>query len=351
MWINDYPKGTQHKALWNEKTDFVYALKKADDKWLETLRTAVEPIRNDILNQPMNSELADLESISLTIPFRLKLLISMLCDNNPRANVLTQGQDTICQLIMFNTKVRTTSHSQTVPAKTSRHSKSSEVPVSQYISLKLYQIVRSKELVSVLFQYGIGLSYWRVISLIGEISAVVQELYKRSGNRVLPSALRKDIFTVFIDDNVDANSASNDATSNFHGGSVTALQFLTDDNQGEKRYKKKCSELTKDEQKTDICPALSVYLSVEPFHQKSNDPYPPLQTFAPPEDFSYDLNNLSAKITLQAVFKMNEIEEAEWMSIVSQKIDIDVNTNESIEEPLSWTAHHSQKSRDAKKSL
>ena len=52
-----------------------------------------------------------------------------------------------------------------------------EAEVSQYIAIKLYNIVRSKNLIQTLFAHGIGISYKRVISL-DELSLTVLELYQ-----------------------------------------------------------------------------------------------------------------------------------------------------------------------------
>ena len=50
---------------------------------------------------------------------------------------------------------------------------------------------------------GITLAYDKIRSCLDELSQTVQVLFKDSDNKVLPSELRKGIFTVFVDDNVD----------------------------------------------------------------------------------------------------------------------------------------------------
>ena len=61
------------------------------------------------------------------------------------------------------------------------------------------------------------MSYTKVINLISEISVEMKDLFRRSDNNLLPSQLRKGIFTVMVDVNLDANSSSISATMHFHG--------------------------------------------------------------------------------------------------------------------------------------
>ena len=92
------------------------------------------------------------------------------------------------------------------------------------------------------------MSYTKVINLITEISVEMKDLFRRSDNNLLPSQLRKGIFTVMVDDNLDANSSSISATMHFHGAGITMLQYPSDKNSGEVREKKRFAELHKDEQ-------------------------------------------------------------------------------------------------------
>ena len=46
---------------------------------------------------------------------------------------------------------------------------------------------------------------------------------------MLPSTLRRGIFTIFVDDNVDKNSSSVTAAGHFQGAGVTALQLTNED--------------------------------------------------------------------------------------------------------------------------
>ena len=83
-----------------------------------------------------------------------------------------------------------------------------------------------------LFERGMVLSYDRILTFINELSERVKALYNDLGNKVLPSTLRRVIFTIFVDDNVDKNSSSVTAAGHFHGTGVTVLQFSSEEYAG-----------------------------------------------------------------------------------------------------------------------
>lgn len=138
--------------------------------------------------------------------------------------------------------------------------------------------------------------------------------------------LRKGLFTVFVDDNLDENSSSYTATSNFHGGSVTTVQFFSEGHKGEIRYKKKFSELNEEEQKPGNCEALRRYLNVEPV-QLPKRSFCPIQTVNISDEFTEELHT---------VFCANKKAELEWMAIVIEEL-FAVNNQTSSSLPVSWT--------------
>ena len=95
-----------------------------------------------------------------------------------------------------------------------------------------------------------ALSYNRVMDFTREISAVMMELFSRSGERALPSAVRTGLFTVFAVYNVDKNASAVSAQKHFHGTSGTILQYPSTANPGDVRKKKKINDLTENEKKT-----------------------------------------------------------------------------------------------------
>ena len=57
-----------------------------------------------------------------------------------------------------------------------------------------------------------------------DVSAEMIELFSRSGERALPSAVRTGLFTVFAVDNVDKTASAVSAQKHFHRISGTILQ-------------------------------------------------------------------------------------------------------------------------------
>ena len=100
-----------------------------------------------------------------------------------------------------------------------------EVPVVRHLTLKVYSKVRCKDIINTLHKNGLTLSYDRLLSFTDELSSIMIELYKRSGNRVLPSKIKSDIFTMFADDNIDLNSKSVTATKNYHSPAFLFFNF------------------------------------------------------------------------------------------------------------------------------
>ena len=69
-------------------------------------------------------------------------------------------------------------------------------------------------------------------------------MFNDSDNKVSPSVMWKGVFTVFVDDNIDENSSSMNAKTNFHQTATTVLQFPTAQNPGQRRLRNTFSELT-----------------------------------------------------------------------------------------------------------
>ena len=230
-----------------------------------------EPIRQEILETlepgfPATSDLAttpyDQQGLS-----KLKILITLICQNQPEYGNISLSYQTICGLMVSNTK-RFTRPSRIIADKMDNsHGRTKDKAgfVSSQLTIKLYSTIRSKNLIQSLFHLGITLSYWSTLQFVEELAVTVKDLYCRSGNRVLPGALQKDLFTVVVDDNIDKNSSSSSATCHLYGTSVTILQFPTVDNSGEHRQRRRYCDMTAEEvdqmKSSGTCPEQS-YLHV-----------------------------------------------------------------------------------------
>ena len=94
-----------------------------------------------------------------------------------------------------------------------------------------------------LFERGMVLSHRRILTFIKELLETVKALYNNSGDKVRPFTLRRGIFTIFVDDNVDKNSSSVTPAGHFHETGVTVLQFPSEENTGIQRKQKAFKEL------------------------------------------------------------------------------------------------------------
>ena len=135
------------------------------------------------------------------------------------------------------------------------------------------------------------MSFDRILSFLNELSQTVKVLFNESDNKVLPSALRKGIFTIFVDDNVDKNSSSVDATENFHGTGVTVMQFPTVETPGQQRQRKRFLELTSDE-RVQVCKSLAAFTTVLPIKGKVNATYA-VETVSIPDAFREYLDTIT----------------------------------------------------------
>ena len=79
---------------------------------------------------------------------------------------------------------------------------------------------RSKKLIDHLYRLGISISYDRVTELEEWAATSVCEQFDKDGIVAL-TGLRKGLFTVCAQDNIDHNPSSTTAVNAFHGTGIT----------------------------------------------------------------------------------------------------------------------------------
>lgn len=157
-----------------------------------------------------------------SVPFNFKYLLSMLL-NGP--NLEDQDSEdsqaclTLSQMILFNSK-RGRSRSK------SRHSLDQEPPLPLYIGINVHTQTRSKKMVQQLCQFGLSVSYDRVIQVENQLATGVCQHIAEIG-LVCPSQLHRGLFTIGALDNLDHNPSSTTATDSFHGTGISLFQFLS----------------------------------------------------------------------------------------------------------------------------
>ena len=113
-----------------------------------------------------------------------------------------------------------------------RHPKDRETPFPVYMGMAVYAKTRKRNLVEMLHDHGLCISYDRVLEISAQLGDATVTKYVEEGV-VCPSVLRKGLFTTAVMDNIDHNPAATTATTSFHGTSISVFQHPSKDNQGE----------------------------------------------------------------------------------------------------------------------
>ena len=106
-----------------------------------------------------------------------------------------------------------------------RHSPNRAPPVAVYTSLKIYSVVRSRNIIDHLIKLRLCISYHRLLC------KRMRECYLQF-KCFFPNILKIGLFIVMLKDNIDVNAKSNFVKSHFHGTSVSVVQWLCDDDHG-----------------------------------------------------------------------------------------------------------------------
>ncbi len=94
-----------------------------------------------------------------------------------------------------------------------------------FLALQLHSQTRSKELVELLHQYCLCVSYKRVLTIETGYAQASAERARANADIVCPSNLRYKIFTVAALDNLEHNPTSTTAISSFHGTGISMFHF------------------------------------------------------------------------------------------------------------------------------
>ena len=171
-----------------------------------------------------------------------------------------------------------------------------------------------------------------------DVSAVMIELFSRSGERALSSAVRTGLFTVFAVDNVDKTASAVSAQKHFHGISGTILQYPSTANSGDVRKKNKFKDLTENEKKTTFSRALDTFLTVdESITIRTQEIYSPILTV------NYD-TEWEAK--LSGCFHNGMLIEQNLSAKVADQIKWGNAQNDEDECKLGRTAFHTSRQGD-----
>ena len=175
----------------------------------------------------------------------------------------------ITQLMMFNSVKRERKEKK---SGSTRHSSVRETPLPLYMGLLIHAKTRKRELVDILYEHGLSVSYDRVMQHSTDIANQVIAQYQEDGV-VCPPKLKRGLFVTGQLDNVDHNPSSTSSQSSFHGTALSLICHVTPDAQGTDRsstdentpilHDKRVAELPHD------------YTHVSPVHLFNATPEPP----------------------------------------------------------------------------
>ena len=225
-----------------------------------------------------------------------------------------KSDQAIAQLLQFNCYSR-----YKEGAATHRHSKDRETPFPVYMGLSVYTKTRKRQLVEMLHEHGLSISYDRVLEISAQLGDATVNKYVEEGV-VCPPVLRKGLFTTAVMDNIDHNPTATTATTSFHGTSISVFQHPSKKNGGQKRQ-----QLLFGPASVKSVPELpDTFTNIPPAHFKTKNPLPP---------------NISLPEQATHIFTPQLALEYHWLEkvIVTQEIDGEVN--------LTWSAHHASSKR------
>ncbi len=168
-----------------------------------------------------------------SIPTSLLSLVAMvLCGPNievqSSSTTLSQPVLTISQLLRHNSLVRSQKNRV---SSTVKHSRERETPVPIYLGVMLHTKTHKRELVDIMYQLGLSISYSRVLDISTELGNKICHHY-HVANAVCPPELKSGLFTTAAVDNIDHNPSSTSAHDAFHGTAQSLFQHPKKDNTG-----------------------------------------------------------------------------------------------------------------------
>ena len=245
------------------------------------LAKAAGIIRRDMLHQTSNFSSSFHDTyIEQAIPPSLLQCVCMIEHGADIKSQLQHGASksdlSISQLLQYNCfakyKEGTDVH---------RHSNDREPPFAVYRGLYVFAKTRKRQIVEMLHENGLSISYDRVLEISAQLGEVVVAQYVEDGV-ICPPVLRKQLFTTAAVDNIDHNPTATTAQPSFHGTSVSIFQHPSTENAGDEREPLKLES----EMKVKKVPELpEAYTNIRPAYITINPNPPPVasQSLPAPE--------------------------------------------------------------------
>ena len=240
----------------------------SDDEAVMLMRVA-KLVRKEVLEKKyhFNRSLCDEQYDNL--PTSLQALVGMILggpDAKQRIDSyeISTAASSIAQLLVFNTVKRGRRDSIAV-----RHNSDRETALPLYLGVLIHNRTRKRDLIDILFEKGLSVSYDRVLQLSTEQANRAIDMYENEDS-VCPSTVRAALFTTGNLDNIDHNPSSTSSRDSFHGTAISITQHTTNGNPGIARYLQKSPENGPQPQSKSIKALPESYTNVPPVSLPAN---------------------------------------------------------------------------------
>ncbi len=297
----------------------LYASKADMDSDAVTLMRAACIVRKDILrtSYKFNGTLTDEQYANN--PVTLSTLVQMIIGGTNIRNQSDSHEDlstaarSLTQLLVFNTVKQRHTKCETV-----RHAVERETLMPLYLGLLIHNKTRKRELIDVLFQKGLSVSYSRVLQVSTGLANDAIDSFEADGV-IVPTTLRTNVYTTGNLDNIDHNPSATSAKGAFHGTAISLTQHVSQANAGNIREISHIAR-SENEKQRQLKQLPETYTSVPPVAIPCNNPVPPVTSeTAQPDSSLSDADNT----------------QTEWLTRVKELLQKD---EFDATEAISWSA-------------
>ena len=227
-------KGDQKGFLSFNIADSLFSASKENcDGNALTLLRAAQIFRNELCHVKYEFNCSLVDGNYEQYPKSLLTLIRMILEgtsiNTEQSIESSNAAQSITQLMIFNS-VRCTRNKK--ESTEIHHAPGTETALPLYLGLLMHNKTRKRDLVDILFQHGVSVSYDRVLQVSADTgNAAVNHFLTEAV--IYPTKMRSGLFTTCNLDNIDYNPSSNTAVGSFHGTAISITCHATPENHGE----------------------------------------------------------------------------------------------------------------------
>ena len=138
----------------------------------------------------------------------------------------------VAQIILSQTSKRSKWRDKLKKPTRQRHPKNQNTSLLLYVGLKIFYTTRFRKLIDDLYHVELSVSYDRVLELTKTFYEEMRQL-DIIYSCFFPCILRKGIFSIWLEDNIDVNPKANCNKSSYYGTSSSIIQFRGTNDEGQ----------------------------------------------------------------------------------------------------------------------